>query len=1656
MRKDRKSLKKLGACILSAAMTFTLAALFYPLAEAKAAGEEPVNLALASNGATAAANDTETSDYTALNAIDGVVNREAPKPQSRWATNTSSVQAPKILTVDLGAEKTFQSLVIAWERLNITSYKIQTSETGGNESSAWKTVYEKEGEEPISDLNENIRLAAPETAQHVRLYVDGYALHPGNWQSVSVYEFQIYEDEIPDDILPEENYFLESTAEASDFEPTEGNTQAPDKAIDGDKDTRWATNNSANGEADRTLTVTLPAAQRVQYFKIIWEKNNIKEYTIDVNTEDNGEFQTVYTQDTQIDNTQQIISLENPIWAKQIRLNITGYGESVNNWWNVSVAEFEAYAVEPGLVKEDAAAQEIADTLSAPTVNEEEMKLQISETVQEGTVVEFLADYEQIVEKDGTIHQPLTDASIKCIYKVTKDGETAEGAIEHTVVIPGLYQDEGTNAKPIVIPELAEWYGGTEAGAAAISGRTKIVYKDAAFEKAAKALAEDYKTEQGTELAVETSGEVAGDIVFVKDDADGLDEEGYIIDTDDLITVKAEQATGAYWATRTILQIAKLNNNAVPKGITKDYPKYEVRSFSLDVARKPASMDMLSDVVKAMAYYKMNDFQVHLNDNLIFYENPFFNGAEDARDRAYTGFRLESRIQEGGQNRQNLTNTDLYYTQEEFREFILEAKDIGISIVPEIDAPGHSGAFTKVRPDLMLPEAHAVNGIRARAGEQFNLSGDTTDPNSYYSQSLKFVQSVWSEYLTEEMFDSSMTVHIGTDEYYGDANAFRHFSDDMIEFIQASDRTVRMWGSLTRLAGDGTVDVRSENVQLNVWNTGYSNPKQMYDDGFDLINTLDGSTYMVPSGNGDRRGYGDYLATENLYNNWVPNNMGGTLIPAGSEHMLGSTFAIWNDNIDTSAQGISEADNFERFEDALPVLASKNWGEGEDLTFAELKETKAEFGDAPGSNPYSKTSADENHEYMSYEFEEGTEKADSSENSRNLTEAQNVEIADGILTLKSGESYVTTPIKKLSIGSTLAFDITLDAPAKAGRIIFEADTPGNDDYAHDIRVMDDGRLGFRRELYDYYFDYKLPVGKQVHIEITTETLSTTMTVDGVAYTATGLYRNRQTDNTVRKEDIKNATLLLPLQRIGSKKNAIEAEIDNVTVTTAQAAEDLYNKDEWSKVKVDSETDMDSAIEGLFEYAFDGNSSTIWHSNWNGVQDKLKSQGTWDEIGGVINLGQKHTINQFSFTPRTGNASGQVTKADLYVKANEGDEWTKVAEDMVFAADASTKTFYFDEQEVQYIWFVAKESNDGWVAVSEFGVANAPAKDVTVYIEAQEGGRAESSSGTLQQGGEATVTAEAEKGYTFAGWYDAVTDTKVSDDAEYTFAVTENTALVAKFTKDEDLEVTHTVTLIAGDTKTTQIAKDGESAAEPETPTNPGHEFLGWFEEGKKVAFDFEQPITGDVTLTARFEAYTVTPVTDAKGTVRAGAMQADGFVTIAAEPKRGYHFAGWKIDERIVSYDNPYTFIPKQDTEIVAVFETNEPEAIYHSVTINGNKIQIEAGKTINQPADPVKIGYRFIGWYIGENGYDFSQPVISDLTITPKFEKIKTLGAGGSDHDKPGTNTKKPRSSKKTSQDDNTAIQTGDQSSPVIWAVVLVVACAVAVVVVVIRKKRK
>ena len=133
----------------------------------------------------------------------------------------------------------------------------------------------------------------------------------------------------------------------------------------------------------------------------------------------------------------------------------------------------------------------------------------------------------------------------------------------------------------------------------------------------------------------------AGDFCLsLTEERQGLGKEGYTLDIGDYITIEAENPVGAYWSTRTILQIVKQTGGIVPKGKVRDYPKYEVRAFMLDVGRKPITMESVKQYADNMAWYKMNSFQLHLSDNLIFTRD--YATEEEAIEKAYAGFRLES------------------------------------------------------------------------------------------------------------------------------------------------------------------------------------------------------------------------------------------------------------------------------------------------------------------------------------------------------------------------------------------------------------------------------------------------------------------------------------------------------------------------------------------------------------------------------------------------------------------------------------------------------------------------------------------------------------------------------------------------------------------------------------------------------------------------------------------------------------------------------------------------------------------------------------------------------------------------------------------------------------------------------------------------------
>lgn len=163
--------------------------------------------------------------------------------------------------------------------------------------------------------------------------------------------------------------------------------------------------------------------------------------------------------------------------------------------------------------------------------------------------------------------------------------------------------------------------------------------------------------------------------------------EGYALSIGRNVRVCANEPLGAIWATKTLLQMAE-QSTALPCGSAVDYPAFPMRGFMLDVARKYFDLSYLEDLVKVLAYYKMNTFQVHLNDNGMqeLFENDW--------TKTPSGFRIESKTFPG------LASKDGHYTQEAFREFQKEALRQGVTIIPEIDTPAHTLSFSHYKPSL--------------------------------------------------------------------------------------------------------------------------------------------------------------------------------------------------------------------------------------------------------------------------------------------------------------------------------------------------------------------------------------------------------------------------------------------------------------------------------------------------------------------------------------------------------------------------------------------------------------------------------------------------------------------------------------------------------------------------------------------------------------------------------------------------------------------------------------------------------------------------------------------------------------------------------------------------------------------------------------------
>lgn len=623
----------------------------------------------------------------------------------------------------------------------------------------------------------------------------------------------------------------------------------------------------------------------------------------------------------------------------------------------------------------------------------------------------------------------------------------------------GIYAQQ---QKPFVIPELKEWKGAT--GFFMPKQSVRIIYGAPGLQKIARQFAADYKALFGVLPEIAEGKPCKGDFFFTIKRDKQLEKEGYDIVIGDYVKVSANEPVGVYWATRTLLQMGEqYKNGNLPKGHIRDWPDYGIRGLLIDCGRKFIPMNYLRDLACIMSYYKMNFMHVVLNNNGF---KAYFN---DDWNQTYAAFRLECETYPG------LTARDGYYTKKEFVHFQEEAAERFVEIVPEIDVPAHLLAFSHYKPEL---------GSKEYGMDHLNLS----HPEVY-----SFVDALFKEYLDgENPVFRGPRVHIGTDEYSNKkkevVEQFRAFTDHYIKFVEGFGKQACVWGALTHAAGE--TPVKSDNVIMYAWYNGFANPKDMVQQGYNLISIPDGLTYIVPLAGY----YWDYLNTERLYKQWTPAHVADVVFEEKDPAIIGGMFAVWNDIV---GNGISVKDIHHRIFPALQTIAVKTWNIAPAFSYTEFETKRQKLSEAPDVNQLGRIGDDENS--LVYE-------------TSSITPGSEL------------------PYTEIGYDYTITFDMEA-ANENYGTELFRS--PNAVFYLADPVK---GMFGFSRDGYMNTFAFRPYPGEKISVKITGDALSTSLFINGQLIERMGIEKRYL--NEAEKQNNFIRTLVFPLKNAGNFKSKI--------------------------------------------------------------------------------------------------------------------------------------------------------------------------------------------------------------------------------------------------------------------------------------------------------------------------------------------------------------------------------------------------------------------------------------------------------------------------------------------------------------------------------------
>ncbi|WP_228527833.1 beta-N-acetylhexosaminidase [Pararhodonellum marinum] len=376
-----------------------------------------------------------------------------------------------------------------------------------------------------------------------------------------------------------------------------------------------------------------------------------------------------------------------------------------------------------------------------------------------------------------------------------------------------------------------------------------------------------------------------------------LGDEGYILDIDeDHVDLIANSPAGVFWAVQTLRQLlpaaiesGKLVSGekwAIGSGTIKDAPEYGYRGVMLDVARHYFGKEYVKRLIDLIALYKINHLHLHLSDD--------------------QGWRIEikswPRLTEIGGSTQVGGGEGGFYTQEDYQEIVAYAQDRFITIVPEIDMPGHTNSalasYGILNPGITVPEKGGFkvdlekHGIPENEPQPTDLytgievgfsTLDTDNPITY-----QFVEDVIREIAA---ITPGPYFHIGGDESHVTA------MEDYIPFIEKAQELVYQYGK-TAIGWDeiAHASLKPQSV-VQYWAVA-ENAKMAVDQGAKVLISPAKRVYLDMQYDSTTQlglHWAAYIEVDSSYI-WEPT----TLVPGiGREHIIGVESPLWTETITT-------------------------------------------------------------------------------------------------------------------------------------------------------------------------------------------------------------------------------------------------------------------------------------------------------------------------------------------------------------------------------------------------------------------------------------------------------------------------------------------------------------------------------------------------------------------------------------------------------------------------------------------------------------------------------------------------------------------------------------------------------------------------------------